>query len=72
MILSGFNIVSKKTVLCLFVLLTNENENTFKDLFKLIKEKFHFNPRDIIFDFSLGQIKAFKEIYPDTQIHWSF
>lgn len=69
MVLSGFNIVSKKTVLCLFVLLTNENENAFKALFKLIEENYHFNPRNIMFDFSLGQIKVFKEIYPDTQIH---
>lgn len=72
MVLSGFNIVSKKTLLCLFVLLPNEKENTFKALFKILKENYHFNPRNIICDFALWQIKAVKEIYPDTQIHCCF
>ena len=66
MVLSGFNIVSKKTLLCLFVLLPNEKENTFKALFKILKENYHFNPRNIMCDFSLGQIKEVKEIYPYT------
>lgn len=71
-ILSGFNIVSKKKVLCLFALLTNEKKETFITLFKILKENYHFNPRNIMCDFTLGQIKALKEIYPDIQIHCCF
>ena len=66
MVLSGFNIVSKKLYYVRFVLLTNKKENTFKALFKILKENYHFNPRNIMCDFSLGQIKEVKEIYPYT------
>ena len=63
MVLSGFNIVSKKLYYVRFVLLTNKKENTFKALFKILKENYHFNPGNIMCDFALGKIKAVKEIY---------
>ena len=66
--LCGYNIQIKKTISSLFVLLSNEKEGTFKFLFSYLKEKYNFNPRNIMCDYSLGQIKAIKEIFHDTQI----
>ena len=72
MILCGYNSQIKKTILSLFVLLSNEKEGTFKFLFSYLKDKYNFNPRNIMCDYSLGQIKAVKEIFQDTQIHCCF
>ena len=72
MVLCGFNTLLKKTVLCSFFLLTNEKEYTFKFIFKLLKEKYYFNPRNIMCDFSLGQINAVKYIFPLENIHCCF
>ena len=58
MVLSGYNIHEKKTKLCLFALLSNEKEYTFNALFTYLKEIYTFNPRNFMFDFALGQIKA--------------
>ena len=69
MVLCGFNTLLKKTVLCSFFLITNEKEYTIKFIFKLLKEKYYFNPRNIMCDFSLGQIKAVKYIFPQANIH---
>ena len=52
MVLCGYNSNIKKTKLCLFVLLPNEKEKTFKALFSYLKENCSFNPRNIIYDFS--------------------
>ena len=72
MILCGYNCQIKKTIFSLFVLLSNEKEGTFKFLFSYLKEKYNFNPRNIMFDYSLGQIKAVKKIFQDIQIHCCF
>lgn len=67
-ILCGYNSQIKKTILSLFVLLYNEREEIFNFLFSYLKEKYIFNPRNIMWFYSLGQIKAVKEIFQETQI----
>ena len=71
MVLIGYNL-QKTTVLCLFVLIANEKEYTFKHLFTILKEKYSFNPRNIMCDFSLGQINAVRVVYPECRIHCCF
>ena len=48
MVLCGYNNYKKTTALCLFVLLDNEKEYTFKILFSNLKEMYSFNLRDIM------------------------
>ena len=72
MVLSGYNSTKNKTMICLFALITNEKKNTFSTLFSYLKEKFSFNPHNFMCDFALGQINAFKKVFPDVQLHCCF
>ena len=72
MVLCGYNSHIKKTKLCLFVLLSNEKEETFRVLFSYLKENCSFNPRNIMCDFSMGQILAVKKVFEEVQIHCCF
>ena len=60
MVLCGYNNFSKKTVLCVFILLQNEKEFAFKKIFEYLRDKYSFNPPKIMCDFSLSQINASK------------
>ena len=51
MVISGIDISANKIVLCLFVLLMNEKKLTFDNIFTILKEKFKFNPKNIMCDF---------------------
>ena len=72
MVLCGYNNFSKKTVLCVFILLQNEKEFTFKKIFEYLRDKYSFNPPKIMCDFSLSQINACKSVFPNTLIHCCF
>jgi len=48
-VLCGYNAISKKTVLCCFILLQNEKEFTFKKIFEHLRDNFSFNPPKIIY-----------------------
>ena len=38
----------KKTELCCFILIMNEKEFTFYNIFKVLLAKYHFNPKNIM------------------------
>ena len=72
MVLSGYDFNNKKTDLCCFILLMNEKEFTFKNIFKILLNKYIFKPKNIMCDFRISQIKACKNIFPQTNIHCCF
>ena len=72
MVISGYDFNNKKTELCCFILIMNEKEFTFYNIFKVLLAKYHFNPKNIMCDFRTSQIKAAKKIFPHANIHCCF
>ncbi len=72
MVISGFDVNLKKTILCAFILLPKENVYTFKQIFLYLAKTYSFNPRKLMVDFNIAQIKAVKEIFPDCKLHTCF
>ena len=63
LVICGYNQSKDKTVLYGFILMHNENENTFTQIFKYLYEKYDFNPKNLMADFNMAQINGLKNIY---------
>ena len=72
MVIVGYDLNKKKTVLCSFILLKNEKEKSFKLIFEYLHEHYSFNPRRIMCDFNLAQINAVKNTFPECIINTCF
>ena len=72
MVLCGYEKNIKKTLLCCFILLINENVDTFENIYKYLLEKYDFNPRNIMVDFNHSQIVAINNIFKNALIHGCF
>ena len=67
-LLVGFNKIIFKTIILCIALIKNENEETFKKIFKYLKDRFDFNPPNITMDMCKAQILAAREIFPTSNI----
>ena len=67
-ILSGFNLQLKKTMIVAMILIPNETQITYKEMFKNLKNIFGFNPRLFNMDFNKAECIALKEIFPNVYI----
>ena len=72
MVLSAFEYISRKTCICCFILLMNEKEFTFLNVFKILLKKYQFNPTNLMYDFRISQINAAKQIFPHCNLHCCF
>ena len=63
LVICGYNQSKNKTVLCCFILIRNENETKFTEIFKHLYETYDFNPKNIMDDFNIAQINGLKSIY---------
>ena len=60
-VISGFNILIKRTKIFSYILISNETEMTFLEIFKCLKNKFGFQPRFFNMDFYKESCKALKK-----------
>ena len=67
-ILSVFNLNLKKTMILTMILIPNEKQITYKEMFKNIKNIFGFNPRLFNMDFNKVECMALKETFPNVYI----
>ena len=67
-IISGFNLLEKHTRNGAFILIPNETESTYYNMFYFLKNNFGFNPKIFSFDFNKASINALKQIYPNIYI----
>ena len=72
MVLTGFDPEEKKTKLCAFILINNEDESTFDNIFQNLKDNYSFRPRNIMCDFSKAQIKSIQKIFKYCKLHCCF
>jgi len=73
LVLSGYDNISKKTVLCSFILCEDEKSITFENIFKILKnEPYYFDPYYLMCDFAKGQIIAAKKIFPNSLLNCCF
>ncbi len=72
LVLSGFDIENKTTVLSAFILVTNEKIDTFIKIFQYLKTNYQFNPKNIMADFRISQIKAIQKVFQRCNIHCCF
>ena len=67
-VISGFNILNKRTKILSYILIPNETEMTYLEMFKNLKNKFGFQPRFFTMDFNKASCKALKKIFPNIYI----
>lgn len=72
LVISGFEFEKKTTHICSFVLIVNEKEDTYKNIFEFLKSKYQFNPKNMMADFRLSQIHAIQKCFPLCNIHGLF
>jgi len=56
-IISGFNLIMKRTRILLYLLIPNENETTLYVLFNTLKQKYGFNPVLYTMDFQKSLLR---------------
>jgi hypothetical protein len=71
-VLSGFYLEKKTTVISAFIFVTNEKVETFLSIFEYLKNNFQFNPKNIMVYFRLSQIKAIQKVFQRCNIHFYF
>lgn len=71
-VICGIDLIKNKTVLCSLILLRNENEDTFNNIFGYLAAKYSFKSRRFMYDFNIAQIKSIKSEFPDCFIHTCF
>ena len=64
----GFNIREKRTNLCALALISNENYETFNEIFKFLYNQYNFLPKFITIDFNKACFKAVLKLFPKTII----
>ena len=67
-VISGFNILNKRTKILSYILIPNETEMTYLEMFKNLKNKFEFQQRFFTMDFNKASCKALKKIFPNIYI----
>lgn len=67
-IISGFNLLEKHTRIGAFILIPNETESTYYNMFYYLKNNFGFNPKIFTLDFNKALTNALKQIYPNIYI----
>ena len=67
-IISGFNLIEKRTRILSYILLPNETEQTYLQLFERLKNDYGFYPKIFTMDFHKPSSKALKKIFPDIYI----
>ena len=67
-VISGFNMIIKRTRILSYALIQNETEKTFNVLFSNLKNKFGFNPKLFNIDFNKASCKAIKKVFPNIYI----
>lgn len=73
LVVSCFDELINKTRICAFILLMDEKEDTFLEIFKVLREEpFHMNPVYLMSDLALGQFKAAIKIFPNVLYNGCF
>ena len=67
-IISGFNLIEKRTRIGAFILIPNETETTYYNMFYNLKNNHGFKPKFFTLDFNKASSKAIKEIFPNIFI----
>ena len=67
-IISGFNIIEKHIRLQAYILIKNETEETYFNMFNLLKQNHGFNPKIYTTDFNRSSTKALKKVFPKVYI----
>ena len=62
-IISGFNLIIKSTRLLVYILIPNETEKTYLEMFQYLNNNFGFEPKLFTMDFNKASSKALKKIY---------
>lgn len=64
LVVSGYDELKNNTCICCFILIMDEKEETFLEIFKLLREEpYHMNLLYMISDLALGQIMAVKKYF---------
>ena len=64
-IISGFKLIEKRTRILSYILLPNETEQTYTQLFERLKNDYGFFPKIFTMDFHKPSSKALKKIFPN-------
>jgi len=67
-ILIAYNHINKKFELCLIATFTKEDKETFKQFYSLLKNKYNFNPKRIICEFSISNLQVLNSIFGEDNI----
>ena len=68
-VISGYEFSNKSTNICAFILIINEKYETFVNIFQYLTNTYRFNPKNILSDFLMSQIKAIKYCFPVCNNH---
>lgn len=60
---SGFNLIIKLTRLLVYILIPNQTEKTYLEMFQYLNNNFGFEPKLFTMDFNKASSKALKKIY---------
>ena len=67
LVVSGFDELNNRTCICCFILIMDEKEETFLEIFKVLREEpYHMNPLYMMSDFALANA-----LYNGCFFHWS-
>ena len=67
-VLIAFNTTANKTELCSLVLLTNENVETFSNIYEYLIDKYNFYPTKMTVDCQKANIIAIQKHFPNCYI----
>jgi len=67
-ILIAYNHINKKFELCLIASFTNEDKETFKQFYSILKNKYNFNPKRITCDFAISNLQTLNSIFGEDNI----
>ena len=59
-VISGFNLILKRTKILSYFLIQDETFTTYNEIFKILKKKFEFNPKLFNMDFNKAYCKVIK------------
>ena len=68
LIIIAFNRETYNTILCNISLISNENKETFCQVFNYLKNKHLFNPNAVTIDYSLAEYNAIRTVFPNCRI----
>ena len=68
-VICGYDLILDKSVICLFCLIIDGNEQTFNFLFNKLKTLYKFNPHIVTCDYQLSLRLAFKKIFKEVKLY---